>query len=91
MKILSLNVRGLGAVPKKVALKQLLATTSPTVLLLQETMSEGKKAKEAVKECIKDWGMTSSDAVGHSGGTLTAWSPALNMISVQIFGSVVGT
>ena len=87
MKILSLNVRGLGAV----SLKRLLAATSPTILLLQEEMSEGKKAEKAVKECIKDWGMTISDADGHSGGTLTAWSPALNMISVQIFGSVVGT
>ena len=91
MKILSLNVRGLGAVPKKVALKWLLATTSPTVLLLQETMSKGKKAEEAVKECVKGWGMTNNDADGHLGGTLTAWSPALNLISVHRFGTVVGT
>ena len=82
MKILSINIRGLGEVPKKVTLKQLITTMSPTVLLIQETMTEGNKAEEMVKECIKDWGMMSSDAYGHSGGTLTASSPAPKMISV---------
>ena len=63
----------------------------PMVLLLQETMTEGKKEEEVVKECIKDWRMTSSDADGHSGGTLTTWSPTLNLIYVKRFETVVGT
>ena len=54
MKILSLNIRGLRAVPKKVTLKRLLAIMSPMVLLLQETMIEGKKAEEVAKEGLKD-------------------------------------
>ena len=91
MKVLSLNIRKLGAIPKKLALKRLLAITRPTVLLLQETMIEGQNAEEVVKECIKDWGMTSSDSDGHSGGTLTAWSHALNLISIKRFGTVIGT
>ena len=82
MKILSINIRGLGAEPKKITLKRLITTMSPTVILLQETMTEGNKAARIVKECIKDWGMTSTDADGHSRGTLTAWSPALKMISL---------
>ena len=61
------------------------------MLLLQEIMLEGKKAEELVKECNKDWGMTSSDSDGHSRGSLTAWSLALNLISVQHYGVVVGT
>ena len=68
MKILSLNIRGLGVVPKKVTLKRILANISTTVLLIQETMTEGKKAEEVIKECLKDCGMTSHDSYGHSGG-----------------------
>ena len=45
MKILSLNIRVLGAVPKKLALKQLITIMSPTVLLLEETITEGSKGK----------------------------------------------
>ena len=82
MKILSINIRGLGAVPKKVTLKWLKTTMSPSVLLIQETITKGNKAEELVKECIKDWGMMSSDANGHSGGTLTASIPSPKMISV---------
>ena len=91
MKILSINIRGLGAVPKKVALKRLITTMSSTVLLIKETLTKGNKAEEMVKECIKDWGMMSNDADGHLGGTLIAWSPALKMISVQIFETTMGT
>ena len=89
MKILSINIRGLGAEPKKPALKRLITTMIPTVLLLQETMTEGKKAEEIVRECIKYWGMTSSDADGNSGGTLTAWSLALKMISIKKFDATI--
>ena len=55
MKILSINIRGLGAVPKKFSLKWLITTMSPSVILIQETMTEGNKVEEMVKECIKDW------------------------------------
>ena len=61
------------------------------MLLLQETMLEGKKAEELVEECSKDWGMTSSDSDGHSGGSLIVWSLALNLVSFQRYGAVVGT
>ena len=91
MKILPLNIKRLGAVPNKVALKWILANISPTMLLIQETMTEGKKVEEVLKECLKDWGMTSCDSDGHSGGTLTAWSPALKMILVHKFDTKIGT
>ena len=35
--------------------------------------------------------MTNNDTDGHSGGTLTAWSPFLNLILVHHFGTIVGT
>ena len=35
--------------------------------------------------------MASSDSNGPLGGTITAWSPTLSLISVQKFDTVVGT
>ena len=91
MKILSLNVRGLGATSKKNALKRLLANTRPTILLLQETMTEGRKAEEIIKEFLGDWEMERIDAEGHSGGTLIAMNPTVRIIYVNHYGSTLGT
>ena len=43
-----------------------------------------------VKQSIKDWGMNSSDLDCHLGGTIIAWSPSLNLISVKRFRIVMG-
>ena len=51
---------------------------------------EGQKAKEMIRDCTKDWGMTNTDADDHLGGTLTTWSPSLKMISVNQNGLVLG-
>ena len=72
MKVLSLNIRKLGAIPKKLALKRLLAITRPTVLLLQETMIEGGRSKDTLKTHMRDWDMETLDAEGHSRGLLIA-------------------
>ena len=56
-----------------------------------ETMTEGHKAEYMVRECVKEWDMERTDAEGHSGGTLTAWSPDLKTISVNRFRVVLGT
>ena len=66
MKILYINVKGLGAIPKKITLKWLITTMSPSVISIQQTMTEGYQAEEMGKECKKDWGMTSNYANGHS-------------------------
>ena len=40
------------------------------MLLIQETMIEGKKVEEVVNKCVKDWSMESIDANDHSSGIL---------------------
>ena len=53
-------------------------------------MTEGKKAEEVVKECIKNWGMANRDVDRNLGGTLTALSPAVRLISINYFGPIFG-
>ena len=49
MLILSFNIRGLGGAPKLAALGRILDLKIPKVIALQETMTEGGKAKDALK------------------------------------------
>ena len=35
--------------------------------------------------------MSSTNAEGHSGGTLTIWSPTVRLIYVNHYGSIMGT
>ena len=77
MLIVSFNSRGLGGPQKKISLKRLFNNLKPSVIMLQETMLEGSKARTVIKEILKDWEVESLDAVGLSGGLITAWSPSL--------------
>ena len=54
MLILSCNVRGIGGASKLIALRRIIDLEKPKVVALQETMSEGGKAKEALKAFLKD-------------------------------------
>ena len=90
MKILSLNIRGIGVNSQKNSLKRLLANIRPTVLLLQETMMEGRKAEEMIKECIGESGMTSINTEGLSGGSLTGCSSAVKLIFVNRYCPILG-
>ena len=76
MIIVSLNSRGLGGAQRKKSLKQLFNNLKPTVIMIQETILEGLKAKTIFKDTLKDWEVESLDAVGLSGGLITAWSLA---------------
>ncbi|GLT98630.1 hypothetical protein SLE2022_161270 [Rubroshorea leprosula] len=74
MKVLSLNVKGLGNMVKRRELGRLVRVEKPNLLFLQETKLEG------VEECLCkklwysddfDWNMKSS--VGASGGLICMW------------------
>ena len=43
----------------------------PSVILVQETMSEGNKAYEIVDSFLKDWSFAHINADGHSRGLIT--------------------
>nr|ABN08665.1 reverse transcriptase - beet retrotransposon, putative [Medicago truncatula] len=78
MKILSVNIRGLGAPEKRREIHRLVAERKLTVLCLQETKLE------VVDEflCRSIWGPTPmafsfKSSVGASGGIITVWDPSV--------------
>jgi len=78
MKIISINIRGLGAVVKKREIRRLVVEKKPTVLCIQETKLE------VVDEflCRSLWGtdpmsFSFKSSVGASGGIITVWDPSL--------------
>ena len=72
MLILSYNVRGLGGAHKIVSLGRILDLKRPKVVALQETMTEGGRAKDTLKTHLSDWDMETLAAKGHLGGLLIA-------------------
>lgn len=75
MKIISLNIRGLGAVNKKEWVKELCKREKPDIIGIQET-----KMKDVSKQLVsKLWGIEDGDfvfvpATGRSGGLLLIWN-----------------
>ena len=61
----------------------LISNLRPTVLMIQETMLEGSKAEEIIKQIIKYWEKDSIDADGHLEGLVTVWSLILQRIAVK--------
>jgi hypothetical protein len=47
----------------------------PDVILIQETMSEGSKARAMLEPQIKGWYFCSMDVTSQSGGLIMGWSP----------------
>ena len=76
MILLSLNVRGVRGTPKFHILKRLIERIAPNVILIQETMVEGSKVWEVFTKLLGGWTIYSMDALGQSGGFLTAWNPS---------------
>jgi exonuclease III len=75
MRFISFNHRGIGGVPKKLALKRLFSSLSPNILLLQETMCKGEVISKLVSPLVKELGFLYVNVDGDSGGILLGWSP----------------
>lgn len=74
MKIVSYNVRGLGSVPKRRVLRELVSKEQIDLLCVQETKLE----ELDVQLCSQVWGDTDFDwqatpAVNRGGGLLCIW------------------
>jgi hypothetical protein len=52
MIVISLNVRGVGGAPKFLALKRLFDLVKPDIVMIQETMVDGNKAREVFSKII---------------------------------------
>ena len=70
MILLSLNVRGLASLPKKLVVLRLIEQNSADVIFLQETMIEGQVLVQDLEHLIHGWQFISVDAKGRSGGLI---------------------
>lgn len=68
MICLSWNCRGLASKPKKLALKELVMSSSPNIVLLQETLGKSLDVEMALSSLLPGWQFFAADSVGHSGG-----------------------
>jgi exonuclease III len=74
VKIMSFNCRGLVGALKKPALKRVIATEHPDVLLLQETMGVVEEVKFNLELLLPGWKFITVDAMGRSGGLAIGWN-----------------
>jgi len=75
MKILSLNVRGLGGSAKQKSLHHLLVSFSPELILLQETISSTYPTLLAFSKLRPGWEFCAIGSKGLLGGILSGWNP----------------
>ena len=75
MKIVSWNCRGMGSRIKEEAIKSLMRSESPDILLIQETKMEDKAFLHVVKKLWKKSEGQAVSARGALGGLGTLWNP----------------
>ena len=73
MILLTLNVRGLASLSKKLAVIRLINQHVVDVIFLQETMIEGCVLVQDLEHLIHGWQFISVDAKGRSGGLILGW------------------
>ena len=88
MKILSLNVRGLGGKTKQISLRSLFLSLGLDMILLQETMCSSYPALHAFSKLLPTWEFCAISASGLSGGLLTAWNP--HRVKYHVFETCAG-
>jgi hypothetical protein len=77
MKLLSLNIRGIGGTLKAASFRGLLENTKPDVIFLQETLSADHSARDFLHRFRPLWVSAALCSIGNSGGLLVAWDPGL--------------
>jgi len=75
MKCLSFNYRGLASNPKKLALKRLIETKPPDIILLQETLGMADQISHTLQNIIPNWSFVALDVVGRFGGLAIGYNP----------------
>lgn len=73
--ILSMNIRGLGADKKNLALKNRFFSKQPKVILIQETMHNTLVSISYFIKMLPTWHMVALEANGLSGGLAVLWNP----------------
>ena len=88
MKILSMNIRGFGGLPKHNSLVSLFSYLCPDMILLQETMCPFSQSLILFSKIKPRWEYCALDVDGLSGGLLAGWNPLL--VWVKAFSSLAG-
>ena len=88
MKIVSMNICGFGGPTKQKALKELFTSLNPDIILLQETMCDHFTTLRLFSFMKPGWEFCAIDALGLSGGILSAWNPRL--VRCKSYHSFVG-
>eukprot|EP00253_Pinus_taeda_P022290 PITA_22290 len=71
-----MNIRGLGAGPKFIALKHFFRTARPKIIFVQETMHSSKDSIAYFRRMFPSWFLVATGANGQSGGLAVMWDPA---------------
>ena len=75
MKILTLNVRGLGGSTKQKSLHHIFVSIAPNIIVFQETMNSTYPALLAFSKLGPGWEFCAISSKGLSGGLLLGWNP----------------
>ena len=72
-------MRGIGGASKVTTLRKIIELKKPKIIAIQETITDGERAKEIMGAILKDWRMETIDAKGHSKGLLNSLEPKDNL------------
>jgi hypothetical protein len=64
-------------VPKNLSFKRLIQSLNLDIIMLQETMCYGAKARNTLEAWLKNWDFCALDTDGMSGGLIMGWGSAL--------------
>jgi hypothetical protein len=64
MLMISFNIKGLGKTSKQISLGRIMDIHKPFVMIIQETMGEGKKVIEDLYKSWKEWDFLTLDVAG---------------------------
>jgi len=71
-----MNIRGMGADQKFLALKEILSSNHPSIILIQETMHATEVSIRYFRRMFPLWHIVATDANGLSGGLIILWNPS---------------
>ena len=81
MKILSINIHGLGGQAKNLALKRPVDLNQHDFLLIQETMEKGDPLVIKLRKFLGNWDFLVADSHGLYGGLITGWNHNLSLMN----------
>lgn len=92
MKIISLNLCGLGDATKMSSLRHIFHLIQPYIILIQGTMTNKEKAINYFVSIYTHWHIVSADSFGLSSGLVDIWDPkCANQIAYKFFQGILLT